>query len=539
MSRSRLKKYLTPQYILIAALILLVFSLIGLLLLDPVLTAKPQKISYSASSESGPSELEASFYPGEGDTAFLLCCPKDGFAHKAILRELLDSGYPVLVAKNPGFPYFLPETQVSFFETAVQELTAQSGIPENQQIWIGFHEGADTLLDEIVYGSKTAKAAALIAPTLNTQHVDDAIIVDGNYQNQSDWINSLSPDMVRQPMLLYTSNGDNIASPYQMTLLYNKFSTDTIIHVGGVYHASRNDVSLSITDASFHPLVPTHYQTIYELTSFINQTTGQTILQHSFLPRLRNMLLFAAGIFLFVCLGCGVLIAPKYAPSISYGIPSPFTPEKKGKLFGILVLSWVCALIACPILWIFCKNADSPLFLTLAFTLLCLLGCIILFSKLFGISVLHRFKPLKTSWKRTLFCSGLEIGLILLMLFYLWLFYPWTFSGYASNATALLICAASVLLIYLFLRLEEPLKPKDNLPLRVALYAVFLLPMIFLLLVFSILLGNTAAFCCLVYGVMLVLHFLLMKILIALNDRDIVLGCCISFWASAIFFCFV
>lgn len=41
------------------------------------------------------------------------------------------------------------------------------------------------------------------------------------------------------------------------------------------------------------------------------------------------------------------------------------------------------------------------------------------------------------------------------------------------NATALLICAASVLLIYLFLRLEEPLKPKDNLPLRVALYAVF------------------------------------------------------------------
>ena len=183
MSRSLLKKYLTPQHVLIAALILLVFSLIGLLLLDPVFVAKPQKISYSASSESGPSELEASFYPGEGDTAFLLCCPKDGFAHKAILRELLDSGYPVLVAKNPEFPYFLPETQVSFFETAVQELTAQSGIAEDQQVWIGFHEGADTLLDEIVYGSKTAKAAALIAPTLNTQHVDDAIIVDGNYQN--------------------------------------------------------------------------------------------------------------------------------------------------------------------------------------------------------------------------------------------------------------------------------------------------------------------------------------------------------------------
>ena len=41
MSRSRLKKYLTPQYVLIAALILLVFSLIGLLLLDPVFAAKP------------------------------------------------------------------------------------------------------------------------------------------------------------------------------------------------------------------------------------------------------------------------------------------------------------------------------------------------------------------------------------------------------------------------------------------------------------------------------------------------------------------
>lgn len=59
MSRSRLKKYLTPQYVLIVTLILLVFSLIGLLLLDPVFAAKPQKISYSASSESGPSRARS------------------------------------------------------------------------------------------------------------------------------------------------------------------------------------------------------------------------------------------------------------------------------------------------------------------------------------------------------------------------------------------------------------------------------------------------------------------------------------------------
>lgn len=534
-----IKKHLTPKNILIVSAICLVLCLAGLLLLDPLFSAKPQKISCSASSSGEASQIETSFYSGEGDTAFLLCCPKDGFAHKALLRQLLDAGYPVLVADHPGFPYVLPEDQVSFFEAAANELTAQSGCSTEQQVWIGFHDGADVLLDEIVYGSLTAKAAALIAPTLNTQLVDDAIIVDGNYHNQSDWINALSPEMVRQPMLLMTSNGDDIASPYQMTLMYNKFSGDQIIHVGGVYHASQNQVSLAIADAGFHPLVPTNAQTLSELSSFVNRICGQTLLEHSFLPSLRQLLLTAAPVLLFICLGCGVLMAPQYAPTISYGIPSPFTAEKKGKLFGILILCWVCALIACPILWLICQDAASPLFLTLGLTLLCLLGCILVFSRLLGVPILHRFKPLKTSWKRTLFCSGLEVLLVLLMLFYLWLFYPWMLSGYVASFSAVVICVSSVLLIYLFLQLEEPLKTKENLPLRIALYAVFVLPLCFVLLVFSILRGNTAAFACLVYGAALALHFLLMKILIALNDRDVLIGCWVPFLASAIFFCFV
>lgn len=533
------KKLLTPKTFLAAAGLLLVLCLCGLCLLDPALSAKPQKISYSALSAPRESQTEAAFYPGEGDTAFVLACPEKGFSHKALLYQLLSTGCPVLVVRDPGFSYVLPEMQSSFFEAAVNELTAQSGISEDRQIWIGFHDGADLLLDQVVCGTASARAIALIAPTLNTQQLDDAIIVDGNYHNQSEWINALSPELVRQPMLLMTSNGNDIASPYQMTLMYNKFSGDQIIHLGGVYHANRNDVFLSITDASFHPLVPTHYQTIQELCQFVNRVSGQTLLVQSVIPRLRDILLFSSAILLFVCLGCGVLIAPKYAPAISYGVPSPFTPEKKGKLFAVLGLAWLCALIACPILWIFCRHTASPLFLTLGLVLFCLIGFTALFSHLFHFSIFHRFKPLQSSWRRTLLCSGLEIGLVLLLLFYFWLFYPWMFSGYASTGSSLLISISSTLLLYLFLHLEEPLKTHENLPLRAALYAVFFLPLIFLLLVFSILRGNTAAFACLVYGAMVVLHLLWMKILVALHDREVLPGGCISFLASAIFFCFL
>ena len=88
---------------------------------------------------------------------------------------------------------------------------------------------------------------------LDSQQIDDAIIVNGNYQNQSEWINSLSPQMVRQPILLLTSNGDDIATPYQMTLMYNKFSSDSIIHMGGVYHADQNDVFFPSPTAAFMP----------------------------------------------------------------------------------------------------------------------------------------------------------------------------------------------------------------------------------------------------------------------------------------------
>ena len=128
---------------------------------------------------------------------------------------------------------------------------------------------------------------------------------------------------------------------------------------------------------------------------------------------------------------------------------------------------------------------------------------------------------------------------MLLLLLSLCLFCPSVRSVYGASFYAVVICVSSVLLIYLFLQLEEPLKTKENLPLRIALYAVFLLPLCFVLLVFSILRGNTAAFACLVYGAALALHFLLMKILIALNDRDVLIGCWVPFLASAIFFCFV
>ena len=127
---------------------------------------------------------------------------------------------------------------------------------------------------------------------LDSQQIDDAIIVNGNYQNQSEWINSLSPQMVRQPILLLTSNGDDIATPYQMTLMYNKFSSDSIIHMGGVYHADQNDVFLSITDSGFHATVPFHSQTMEEILRFVNplleQPLEMTALPSALLPDMRR-----------------------------------------------------------------------------------------------------------------------------------------------------------------------------------------------------------------------------------------------------------
>ncbi len=171
------------------------------------------------------------------------------------------------------------------------------------------------MLDQLMTGSKSCKAAVVLSPMLDSQQIDDAIIVNGNYQNQSEWINSLSPQMVRQPILLLTSNGDDIATPYQMTLMYNKFSSDSIIHMGGVYHADQNDVFLSITDSGFHATVPFHSQTMEEILRFVNPLLEQP-LEMTALPRLYNLSAVAIPALLLLALAFAIRLAAGYAPQV-------------------------------------------------------------------------------------------------------------------------------------------------------------------------------------------------------------------------------
>lgn len=260
----RLKKICSAKNGLIALSVLLLVCLSVLLLPD-------------LSHRGTPAEEHARYYAGEQQTAFLLAVPQGGYAHQNLLHFLSSQGFPVLVAEHPAHPDPDAAAQGSLLEKEAQLLESLSGIKPSEQVWIGFHAGANSLLDQLMTGSKSCKAAVVLSPMLDSQQIDDAIIVNGNYQNQSEWINSLSPQMVRQPILLLTSNGDDIATPYQMTLMYNKFSSDSIIHMGGVYHADQNDVFLSITDSGFHATVPFHSQTMEEILRFVNPLLEQPL----------------------------------------------------------------------------------------------------------------------------------------------------------------------------------------------------------------------------------------------------------------------
>ena len=326
-----LKKICSAKNGLIAAAVLLLVCLSVLLL--PDLTHR-----------GTPAGKNTRYYAGEQPTAFLLAVPEDGYAHQNLLHFLSSQDFPVLVAEHPVHPDPDAATQGSLLEKEAQLLESLSGIKPSEQVWIGFHAGANSLLDQLMTGSESCKAAVVLSPMLDSQQIDDAIIVNGNYQNQSEWINSLSPQMVRQPILLLTSNGDDIATPYQMTLMYNKFSSDSIIHMGGVYHADQNDVFLSITDSGFHATVPLHSQTIEEILRFLNPLVEQ-LPEMTALPRLYNLSAVAIPALLLLALAFAIRLSAGYAPQVSFSVEhSPSAVKTSLRLPAAIGLSWLGAL---------------------------------------------------------------------------------------------------------------------------------------------------------------------------------------------------
>lgn len=364
------KTFFTAKKMLILCCLLLLFSAAGLLLLDPSFLQQPQTVSYSVQG-TNQIQREARYYPGQGETSFLLAVPQGGFSHKVLLRALLAQGYPTLLVEYPSASGQDAAGQSACIEAESQLLTTLSGNPSDKQVWIGFHSGADAILEQMVLGQSSCQASLILAPDLANGQVDDAIIVDGNYQNRSEWIQSLTPEMVRQPVLLMTSNGDDRSTPYQMTLLYNKFSSDTIIHMGGVYHANRNDVYLTITDSAFHDILPFHYETLNEVSSFLRQATGSDLLPHSPLWRLQNALCFVVCAFLLFSLGFAARLAPHFAPPVSFSMERPFQVKETRRLFAALGLSFIAALVCLLFWWIIVSLLQLAALYLIAGFLLC------------------------------------------------------------------------------------------------------------------------------------------------------------------------
>lgn len=507
----RLKKMLTAKNTFFASLVLLLVYLAAILFFR-FSQEKGTAVSLSDSADSG---QEAVYYEGEKDTAFLLAAPQYGSLYQPLLRELNRQGYPVLVS-----PYHLdaswnPDEQTAQVEQSAQLLAELSSVEPKNQVWIGIHDGATALLDQIVGGTLSSRAAVLLSPILDSKQIDNAIIVNGNYQNQTDWINSLSPDMARQPILFLTSNNDNLSTPYQMTLLYNKFSTDEIIHVGGVYHAKRNGIFLSIIDGGFHCLTPVQTRTLAEISSFLSQIPQPVSLPVSSVPAVQNILTLCACVLLLIVLSCAAATAPSYAPEISFGLPSALSLKGKGRLFGVIALSGLVSMLcACAVYLPLGQRSDASAF-AIGAGLFSFWLSARLFAKLFRLKISPAFQTISIPKKNALF------NLIALLLFGGCLFIMLDISSLLPlyrRWTLPIVCivAGAVFLLGLFLTLDELLRENGSMGVRIGFYLIFVLPFLLTALTAAVFLGSSAGFYCLILLALLVAHTLLARILFAL-----------------------
>lgn len=505
----------TPKAVLILSSLILTLCLIGLLVLDPFLAGHPQSMEQTLPDGTS---CSAQYYAGQQETAFLMMVPSGSSSHKLLLRELLAQDFPVLCVESASHPDQDAARQSNLMEQASQLLAQHSGISADAQVWIGIHSGANTLIDQIMLGNTASKAALLLSPELDSERIDDAIIVNGNYQSQSEWIQSLSPEMVRQPILLLTSNSDDIATPYQMTLMYNRFSSDDIIHLGGVYHANQNDVWLSITDSGFHATVPFHAQTIDEITSFLHHLSEPLRIENSFLPQLQNILLVILCLSLLAALIAGSKVAEGFAPQVTYSLPDALKLEKPGRLLGMLALSWIPALIVFPIGWMIFQRFPTKLGYLL---FLCLLAFSIsrrILTQLFfhrGFSVFQTSSVSPKSLLLSLLVAGgsgaVLFGLLTRISHVPFFPIPW------------LLALAVLLALSLFFRelltVQELLAGSCSTSVRVGAVLLFALPTALLLLLCSIFAGSSARLWSLCFAGILTVHFLVSRCCFSLCGR--------------------
>ena len=497
----RLKKICSAKNGLIALSVLLLVCLSVLLLPD-------------LSHRGTPAEEHARYYAGEQQTAFLLAVPQGGYAHQNLLHFLSSQGFPVLVAEHPAHPDPDAATQGSLLEKEAQLLESLSGIKPSEQVWIGFHAGANSLLDQLMTGSKSCKAAVVLSPMLDSQQIDDAIIVNGNYQNQSEWINSLSPQMVRQPILLLTSNGDDIATPYQMTLMYNKFSSDSIIHMGGVYHADQNNVFLSITDSGFHATVPLHSQTMEEILRFVNPLLEQP-LEMTALPRLYNLSAVAIPALLLLALAFAIRLAAGYAPQVSFSVEhSPSAVKTSLRLPAAIGLSWLGALAGLLGGWVVYQfSAQAIWMIGCALLIFCLLLPVV--SKRLLRSSSGVFESTHTKASPMLLSYGAALAAALSLTIVLMHTFPLPPVPTEFSLHDALLVAAALLLFLLFPRAVVTTLERSRKSSPAALTGLLLsllLPPLFFLLVIVVLTGNSWLFWAICFAASMTLSCLMAKL---------------------------
>ena len=514
----RLKKICSAKNGLIALSVLLLVCLSVLLLPD-------------LSHRGTPAEEHARYYAGEQQTAFLLAVPQGGYAHQNLLHFLSSQGFPVLVAEHPAHPDPDAATQGSLLEKEAQLLESLSGIKPSEQVWIGFHAGANSLLDQLMTGSKSCKAAVVLSPMLDSQQIDDAIIVNGNYQNQSEWINSLSPQMVRQPILLLTSNGDDIATPYQMTLIYNKFSSDSIIHMGGVYHADQNNVFLSITDSGFHATVPLHSQTMEEILRFVNPLLEQP-LEMTALPRLYNLSAVAIPALLLLALAFAIRLAAGYAPQVSFSVehsPSavktslrisalntscnPLWPSKTGEEYkkSMYDCATLAGLLGGWVVYQF--SAQAIWMIGCALLIFCLLLPVV--SKRLLRSSSGVFESTHTKASPMLLSYGAALAAALSLTIVLMHTFPLPPVPTEFSLHDALLVAAALLLFLLFPRAVVTTLERSRKSSPAALTGLLLsllLPPLFFLLVIVVLTGNSSLFWAICFAASMTLSCLMAKL---------------------------
>lgn len=496
-----LKKICNAKNGLIAAAVLLLVCLSVLLL--PSLTHR-----------GTPAGENSRYYAGEQSTAFLLAVPEGGYAHQNLLQLLSSQGFPVLVAEHPAHPDPDAAAQGSQLEEEAQLLESLSGIEPAQQVWIGFHAGANSLLDQLMTGRESCKAAAVLSPMLDSQQIDDAIIVNGNYQNQSEWINSLSPQMVRQPILLLTSNGDDIATPYQMTLMYNKFSSDSIIHMGGVYHANQNDIFLSITDSGFHATVPLHSQTMEEILRFVNPLLEQP-LEMTALPRLYNLSAVAIPALLLLALAFAIRLSAGYAPQVSFSVEhSPSAAKTSLRLPAAIGLSWLGALAGLLGGWVVYQFSAQAIWLIgCALLVFCLLLPVV--SKRLLRSSSGVFEAIHTQSASVLLSYGAALAAALSLTVVLMHTFPLPPVPKELSPDHFILPAAAVVLFLLFPRVVvtalEHSRKSSPAALTGLLLSLLVPPLLFLLVI-VVLTGNSALFWAICFAVSMTLSCLMAKL---------------------------